>query len=174
MKRYGRLLGNLVHAGRKNASIDWTVKESVRANMRAIVKRILRCRMDIPQISRSKLPSRSWHKRNYCARAGLPDLPTCGPNRGSFVRKRTQSRSSPFLIWLKDKEDSDPAKAEQYPNSRARLHEWGAYSALNAAINSGTHQYLSVAASRTKAQHLLPVILARSLSALLFGQSDAG
>jgi type I restriction enzyme R subunit len=35
-------LRNLVDAGRKNASIDWTVKENVRANMRAIVKRILR------------------------------------------------------------------------------------------------------------------------------------
>jgi type I restriction enzyme, R subunit len=32
----------LVDAVRKNASIDWTVKESVRAKMRAIVKRILR------------------------------------------------------------------------------------------------------------------------------------
>ena len=29
-------------AVRKNASIDWTVKESVRAKMRALVKRILR------------------------------------------------------------------------------------------------------------------------------------
>jgi type I restriction enzyme R subunit len=42
MKRYGRLLWNLVDAGRKNASIDWTVEESVRANMRAVVKCILR------------------------------------------------------------------------------------------------------------------------------------
>jgi type I restriction enzyme R subunit len=32
----------LVDAVRKNVSIDWTVKESVRAKMRAIVKRILR------------------------------------------------------------------------------------------------------------------------------------
>ena len=32
----------LVDAVKKNASIDWTVKESVRAKMRAIVKRILR------------------------------------------------------------------------------------------------------------------------------------
>ena len=32
----------VVDAVRKNASIEWTVKESVRAKMRAIVKRILR------------------------------------------------------------------------------------------------------------------------------------
>ena len=32
----------LVDAVRKNASIDWTVKESVRAKMRTIVKRVLR------------------------------------------------------------------------------------------------------------------------------------
>jgi type I restriction enzyme, R subunit len=33
---------DLVDAVRKNAAIDWTVKESVRAKMRTIVKRILR------------------------------------------------------------------------------------------------------------------------------------
>src|SRR6202050_3288549 len=37
-----RIALELVDAVRKNASIDWTVKESVRAKMRAIVKRILR------------------------------------------------------------------------------------------------------------------------------------
>jgi hypothetical protein len=57
---------------------------------------------------------------------------------------------APFLSWPKDKEDSDPAKAEQYSNSRARLHEWEAYSALYAANNSGTHQQLSVAVSRNE------------------------
>ena len=36
------IAGELVVAIRKNASIDWSLKESVRAKMRVIVRRILR------------------------------------------------------------------------------------------------------------------------------------
>lgn len=54
---------------RNNASIDWTVKESVRAKMRAMVKRILR-KYDYPPdkqekatqtvLEQAELLSRDW------------------------------------------------------------------------------------------------------------------
>jgi type I restriction enzyme R subunit len=37
-----RIAQELVAAVRKNVTIDWTVRENVRANLRVIVKRILR------------------------------------------------------------------------------------------------------------------------------------
>jgi type I restriction enzyme R subunit len=37
-----RIAQELVHTVRENATIDWTVKESVRAKLRVMVKRILR------------------------------------------------------------------------------------------------------------------------------------
>ena len=53
----------LVDAVRRNATIDWTVKESVRARMRTIVKRILRAH-GYPPTSRSRLRSPFWLRRN--------------------------------------------------------------------------------------------------------------
>ena len=42
MKHSNRLLVNFADRIRKSATIDWTIKDTVRAEMRAMVRRLLR------------------------------------------------------------------------------------------------------------------------------------
>jgi type I restriction enzyme, R subunit len=53
---------DLVKAVKSNITIDWTVRENVRANLRVIVKCILR-KYGYPPDKQEKAPRRRWSKR---------------------------------------------------------------------------------------------------------------
>jgi len=50
-------------------TIDWTAKESVRAKLRVMVKRILR-KHGYPPDKQEKATKTVWNRRNFCARNG--------------------------------------------------------------------------------------------------------
>ena len=60
----------LVKTVRANVTIDWTVRENVRANLRVLVKRLLR-RYGYPPESRRRRRRRCWSRRSCGARSGL-------------------------------------------------------------------------------------------------------
>ena len=59
----------LVAAVRRNVTIDWTLRENVRAQLRVIVKRILR-KYGYPPDKQEKATQRYWSKRRFCRRSG--------------------------------------------------------------------------------------------------------
>ena len=62
----------LVRAVRNNLTIDWAVRENVRAQMRVMIKRILR-RYGYPPDKQAVRPSLSWNRPKYFARIGWRD-----------------------------------------------------------------------------------------------------
>ncbi len=70
----------LVKQVRANVTIDWTVRENVRAALRVLVKRILR-KMAIRQTSRRRRRSSSWSRRKCCRQNGRREyLPHGSPS----------------------------------------------------------------------------------------------
>jgi hypothetical protein len=59
----------LVAAVRKNATIDWTLRENVRAQMRVLVRRILR-RYGYPPDKQEKATQLYWNRRRYSPKFG--------------------------------------------------------------------------------------------------------
>jgi type I restriction enzyme, R subunit len=59
----------LMQAVKNNVTIDWTVRENVRANLRVIVKRILR-KFGYPPPNRSGRRRRCLSRRKCCRRGG--------------------------------------------------------------------------------------------------------
>jgi type I restriction enzyme R subunit len=64
-----KIARELVDGVRRNARIDWTLKESVRAQIRVMVKRILK-NTAIRPTSRRKQPSQCWSRRKCFAGIG--------------------------------------------------------------------------------------------------------
>lgn len=59
----------LVEAVRNNVSIDWTVRENVRARLRVLVKRILQ-KYGYPPDKQEKARRRCWSRRPFCPQSG--------------------------------------------------------------------------------------------------------
>jgi hypothetical protein len=56
-------------------TIDWTIRENVRAQLRVLVKRILR-KHGYPPTSRRRRRRRCWNSRKRCSRSGpQPEMP---------------------------------------------------------------------------------------------------
>ena len=64
----------LVETVRSNVTIDWTLRENVRANLRHLVKRVLRTH-GYPPDKQSLPRRRCWSRRRSCPRAGRRDSP---------------------------------------------------------------------------------------------------
>jgi uncharacterized protein with HEPN domain len=51
-----------VEAVRKNVSIDWTIKESARAKLRVIVRRLLRASTALHRINKRRQRRQFWNR----------------------------------------------------------------------------------------------------------------
>ena len=74
----------LVENVRGNVTIDWTLRENARANLRRLVKRVLR-KHGYPLASRSRRPGRCWSRPRHCPRGGRCDLSEPTPMRQRTV-----------------------------------------------------------------------------------------
>ena len=71
------IAAELVTAVRKSVTIDWTVRESARAKIRVMVRRILK-KHGYPPISVRRPRGRCWNRQNCCARTGRGEPSTNG------------------------------------------------------------------------------------------------
>jgi hypothetical protein len=66
---------------RANVTIDWTVRENVRAQLRVLVKRILR-KHGYPPDKQERRRRPSWSRRRFCPQNGrqreVPEMPQGG------------------------------------------------------------------------------------------------
>ena len=77
----------LVTTVRGNVTIDWTLRENVRANLRRLVKRILR-KHGYPPDSRSPRLGPYWTRLRYCQLAGGGKTATLFPLASPHRRAR--------------------------------------------------------------------------------------
>ena len=82
----------LVETVRNNVTIDWTLRENVRAHLRVLVKRILR-KHGYPRTNRRRQPGRCSNRPRCCPPTGL---------REPLSRKttRTSKEPSPCLLAM--------------------------------------------------------------------------
>jgi hypothetical protein len=81
----------LVETVRKNVTIDWTLRENVRAHLRVLVKRILRKHGYRPT-SRRRRRGRCWNRRRSCLLNGRRREVERSLNGGG-PRRRAEGRS---------------------------------------------------------------------------------
>ena len=62
---------DLVQTVRSNVTIDWTLRENVRAQLRVLVRRILR-RHEYPPDKQERRQLLCWNRRNCCQKGGRP------------------------------------------------------------------------------------------------------
>jgi Domain of unknown function (DUF3387) len=63
----------LVSRVRNSVTIDWTVRESARARIKVMVKKILR-KYGLPPDLTMKPPGMYWHRRRYYVRDGFSQI----------------------------------------------------------------------------------------------------
>ena len=113
----------LVETVRRNVTIDWTLRENVRANLRVLVKRVL-ASTATRRTNRKRPPGRCWSRRKRC--------PRTGPRERSRLPLPCHSRRLPHSVISADAHS--PAESH-FGHYRDRFP-------LHSVISADTHSHI--------------------------------